>query len=360
MNRLILIGNGFDLAHKLETSYCHFVTDYITNAINNFFENNVHEDPLLSIKFKYAGHGHSDKERGSKIKNSEAWQMLKKISQSNYYVVKIKSSYLSQTIEKISKINWVDLENDYFDKLVKCKITSGYNLEAVNKLNLEFDFLKQELERYLVRHETEYEIQFSQELLNLFYENIKSEDIVTTSIPDEAPKRVLFLSFNYTKTISIYKEKNTNEIPTEINYIHGQLESKTNPIIFGFGDEYNKNYLEFEELRNKELLKHIKSFGYFKSSNYHNLVRFLENNNFQVYIFGHSLGLSDRTMLKQIFEHDNCKSVKLFYYGDELNNDYIDKTYDISSHFGDKGLMRKKIVPFDKSSQMPQPGNDKF
>lgn len=356
MNRLILIGNGFDLAHKLETSYCHFVIDYITNALNNFFENNVHEDPLLIIKFRYSGHRHNASEHGRKFKNSEAWQIFHNISKSNHYEVIIKSTYLSQTFEKISKTNWVDLENDYFDKLVGCKRARGYMLDEVEKLNLEFDFLKQELERYLVRHQAKNEIQFSQDLHNLFYESIKSGDIVTTSIADQAPKRVLFLSFNYTKTINIYKEHCINETPTEINYIHGQLDSKTNPIIFGFGDEYNKNYLEFEELRNKELLKHIKSFGYFKSSNYHNLIRFLENDDFQVYIFGHSLGLSDRTMLKQIFEHEKCKSIKLFYFGDDIKNDYTDKTYDISSHFSDKGLMRKKIVPFDKSFSMPQPG----
>lgn len=356
MNRLILIGNGFDLAHNLETSYCHFITDYITNAINNFFANNLHEDPLLKLKFKYSGHGFNAKDKNRRFKNSEAWEVLKNISNSNNHEVHIKSNYLSQTIEQISKTNWVDLENDYFDRLVGCKRSDGYNLQEVKKLNTEFDFLKKELEKYLLRHETENEIEFSQELLNLFYESIRSEDIVTTSIADEVPKRLLFLSFNYTKTLTIYKEQCKNDIPTEINYIHGQLNSKTNPIIFGFGDEYNKNYLEFEELRNKELLKHIKSFGYFRSSNYHDLIRFLESDEFQVYIFGHSLGLSDRTMLKQIFEHEKCKSIKLFYHGDDVKNDYTDKTYDISSHFSDKGLMRKKIVPFDKSFRMPQPG----
>ena len=28
MNRIILIGNGFDLAHGLPTGYAHFIDDY--------------------------------------------------------------------------------------------------------------------------------------------------------------------------------------------------------------------------------------------------------------------------------------------------------------------------------------------
>ena len=58
-------------------------------------------------------------------------------------------------------------------------------------------------------------------------------------------------------------------------------------------------------------------------------------------------------MLKEIFEHNNCKSIKIFYYKkSEIENDFTEKTYDISRHFTDKGLMRKKIVPFQKSKPL--------
>ena len=33
MNRIILIGNGFDLAHGMKTSYKSFIDDYWTNTI---------------------------------------------------------------------------------------------------------------------------------------------------------------------------------------------------------------------------------------------------------------------------------------------------------------------------------------
>jgi hypothetical protein len=70
---------------------------------------------------------------------------------------------------------------------------------------------------------------------------------------------------------------------------------------------------------------------------------------------GHSCGLSDRTMLKEIFEHQNCKSILVNYYkwGTAPNeNDYTERTYEISRHFTDKGMMRKKVVSFDKSKPL--------
>jgi hypothetical protein len=33
---------------------------------------------------------------------------------------------------------------------------------------------------------------------------------------------------------------------------------------------------------------------------------------FQVLIMGHSCGLSDRTLLNIVFEHNNCRSIKVF------------------------------------------------
>lgn len=124
-----------------------------------------------------------------------------------------------------------------------------------------------------------------------------------------------------------------------------KLGNDKNPIIFGFCDEHDKDYVSFEDKKVNELFKHIKSFQYLKTSNYQDLIRFINSDDYQVCILGHSCGLSDRTMLKEIFEHNKCKSIKIYYYkwGNESHeNDYVEKTYEISRHFTDKGMMRKK------------------
>ncbi len=352
MNRLIIVGNGFDLAHKLKTGYCDFITDYISRSINCFYDEGISIDPMMEIKNKYRGNYF---EKTTRSTPGTALRDLQYLKEHDLASVSINSKFLTAIIERLSEINWVDLENDYFDQLISLKDHSGFILKQVEELNIEFYFLKNELEKYLIKQQKESQQVYDYRFTNIFCEPINGKEIVTRNIFTERPKENLILNFNYTSTLEKYKEKCCEVVHTEINYIHGKLDTKTNPIIFGFGDEFNKHYLGFEELRNKEILKHIKSFGYFKASNYHNLIRFIRADDFQVYIFGHSLGLSDRTMLKEIFENDKCVSIKIFYHQpDDDYNDYTDKTFDISSHFSDKGMMRKKIVPFNQSSAMPQ------
>jgi len=73
---------------------------------------------------------------------------------------------------------------------------------------------------------------------------------------------------------------------------------------------------------------------------------------FQVYIMGHSCGLSDRTMLNTIFENPNCLSIKIFYHNGIEG--YTNTAQEISRHFKDKKSMREKIVPFPYCIPMPE------
>lgn len=139
-----------------------------------------------------------------------------------------------------------------------------------------------------------------------------------------------------------------------INYIHGRIDDEESPIVFGFGDELDDKYLHMEREKAKGYFEHIKSFWYFRTSRYKELVRFTDNGEYQVFVLGHSCGLSDRTMLNMILENPNCKSVKIYYHGDKENNNYTDVTYEIARHFKDKATMRDRIVSLDQSSNMPQ------
>ena len=154
---------------------------------------------------------------------------------------------------------------------------------------------------------------------------------------------------------SFCKDVPGNEYKFAINYIHCCLNDNKNPIIFGFGDELDPAYKNIEELQIKGSLKYIKSFWYFRTNKYHDLIRFIESGDFQVYIIGHSCGLSDRTLLSMIFEHEKCKSIKIFHhtYGDKKNN-FIELTQNISRQFTNKIMMRNKIVPYNDDAEMLQ------
>lgn len=354
MNRLILIGNGFDLAHKLKTSYNDFISSYLSESINSFYQNNSFEDFLLRLNPKYVNFNWS---QVPKVTPETALTDFKNLKNYEHATVEVKSNFLLDTIDRLSTINWVDLENDYFDKLIGLKKGQRFDFDEVKNLNTEFDFIKVQLEKYLSRLDSESKWKYIDDYTQQFLAPIKYSDFVFKSLPDTVPipNRIMFLNFNYTRTLKTYLDRCKTKTSCELIHIHGELSNTHNPIVFGFGDEFNKNYMEFEELRNKELLKHIKSFAYFKTSNYHDLMRFIATDDFEVFIYGHSLGLSDRTMLKQIFEHPNCISIRIFYHqNDKGYRDYTDKTYDISSHFSDKGIMRLKIVPEDLSFSMPQ------
>lgn len=51
-NKLVIIGNGFDLAHGLKTSYNDFIKWYLHNICKIMKEDEYYEDILVEVKFK--------------------------------------------------------------------------------------------------------------------------------------------------------------------------------------------------------------------------------------------------------------------------------------------------------------------
>jgi hypothetical protein len=128
------------------------------------------------------------------------------------------------------------------------------------------------------------------------------------------------------------------------NYIHGDLKHPEN-IIFGYGDELDKDYQAILDMNDNELLKHVKSVKYLETRNYHDMLEFLMSAPFQVFVMGHSCGNSDRTLLNTVFEHENCVSIKPFYHkwADGTDN-YLDIVQNISRNFTNMRLFRDRVV----------------
>ncbi|MBN8674663.1 MAG: hypothetical protein J0L56_11040, partial [Chitinophagales bacterium] len=252
-----------------------------------------------------------------------------------------------------------NIENMYYQELKNILDTKEVNkkYQKVNELNVSLDFLISKIRDYL---KTIIPRKLNVEFNTIFSEFIKSEDILFDLAMNEfvKPRKTMFLNFNYTRTLDFYLFNNSDctvdKSDILVNNIHGRIDDGGSEIIFGFGDELDRDYSRIESETIRGFFRFIKSFWYFKTSNYHNLIRFIESRNFQVIILGHSCGLSDRTMLNTIFEHQNCKSIKIYYHQTNKGNNFTELTEEISRHFRDKSEMRKKIVPFDKSSPMPQ------
>lgn len=357
MNRLILIGNGFDIAHGMKTSVKDFISDYFCNVINKFVGANKYSDDLIKLSVNHMKDRFSEPDNNfqDKAKAIEMFRLI--IKKRASFSVDFTSGLLKSIFNNSNFNRWVDIELEYF-RLLK-EVVRSRDVKRLKTYNDNFETIKTELEKYLITLNNDNKnVKSSKHILDCFTEEIHKNEIISVMPKSIYPDNLYFLNFNYTDTLANYINDSKNRIPTEENQIHGQLDNENNPIIFGFGDEFDEEYKKFENENNNEVLKHIKSFDYLRTSNYFSLIRFIESDDYQVHIYGHSCGLSDRTMLKQIFENKHCKSIKIYYYKlSEDSNDYTEKTYAISRHFTDKSLFREKIVTFDKSRAMPQPEN---
>jgi hypothetical protein len=218
---------------------------------------------------------------------------------------------------------------------------------AVTILNNHFDLITEQLKAYI-------------QTINAGIEDLPSLEFdASSSNLDMLLKRgqygiTRFLNFNYTETLTA-KAYATDD---EVIHIHGRAaDIKNNPIIFGYGDESDPTYQAIEDSGENVFLKHIKSFGCFNTGNYHKLLSFIDSAEFSVYIVGHSCGLSDRVLLNEIFEHQNCKKIEICYYVKPDGRDnFKEITQEISRHFRpqNKNLMRRKVMGKNPENIIPQ------
>jgi hypothetical protein len=334
MNKLYIIGNGFDLAHGLKTKYSDFLLWLINKTVRSYqtLPSNRYEDNLIVLDS--GGYAVREFDSLESFKHNKGGASFRG-----------KNPFFDRLLGQVGDSNWVDIEYEYYLSLIEIykkferhntRRNSSYEKE-VKELNECFELLKNQLIEYLQTikisaTDSRITTHFHRELLGTYVDS------------------ALFLVFNYTDTIELYS-KDIGK-PHSINYIHGQLQNNANPIIFGYGDEMDEYYSKIEDLNNNEFLKNIKSFGYFKTYNYRNLDAFLNADYFVVSIMGHSCGLSDRVLLNSIFCHAFCSEIRIYYYNKSTTeNDYTEKTQEISRHFPphEKIKMRTLILPPEKS-----------
>lgn len=369
MNRLIIIGNGFDLAHKLKTSYTDFIKWYWAQRVDTFQGNTTQEscDDFCKISitescWEVFAYGCSYF-RGMEVEKK--YELIQQMKASNSFSFKI-TQLLSEIDKSIETKGWVDIENDYYRLLKECLEKQECHNKA-KILNMQLDALKEKLVEYLETQEL-----FNKEnimsSIGLYLKEKMTEPLLFDDISikgqgllkekDEElfasiktsnykPEQTMLLNFNYTDTV----EQLYGNIG-ECNHIHGELSNPKN-IIFGYGDELDKDFKEMEDMSDNELLKYAKSVRYLETGNYRDFLRFIEADLFQVFIMGHSCGNSDRTLLHTVFEHKNCVSIKPFYHKKEDGSDnYLELVQNISRNFNDKELLRDRVVSKERCETM--------
>lgn len=409
INRLIIIGNGFDLAHGMKTGYKDFVTWYVKQEIGKHIGNRSlkeTKDELMSIiqpKYTVEMLLRYYEELTPK-------QNLDNVKQYGYEVTL--SPFFEKIIKDIEDKNWVDIEYAYYEYL--CSLLKKLDLsdeedtkkevsKEIDELNEEMKFITKKLKEYLEgenekakknpaadkemqleiirplrsqeiavsaeeswkefveRREDDFhdkhKIEIKLRLLSDFYwdERYQSDD--GTDVYKLFPEKVFLLNFNYTTYIES-NFRNMSELfvgSCEQEYIHGDLNDE-NSIIFGYGDDSDEMYKKLSDKNDNRFLENDKTVKYLGSARYRNFLGFIESAPFQVCIMGHSCGVSDRTLLSTIFKHENCVSIKPYYHKKENSDDYYEIIKNISRCFDDKKLMRDRVVNKEYCEPLPQPG----
>lgn len=365
MNRIILVGNGFDLAHGLKTRYEDFINWYFEKLKYElvYYDYSNYDNYLCKLELNVRNHNISSWRNYLSANRSKIFQMsvgtfldylecLKENARANIYY----SPLLERICESISTKGWVDIEADYYKLLKELSDDPDNSDYNVDQLQTDLHFIQKQLAIYLREVQSKANLNPNSQLKDLMLEQITYDDIALLSrdrlLSDIGvfehifPNELLILDFNYTNTANKY---HTNTI-----HVHGNLDEEQS-IIFGYGDELDTNYKMLSNLNDNRFLTNIKSIRYLESANYRNVLRFIYSAPYQIYIMGHSCGNSDRTLLNTLFEHENCVSIKPFYYKkDEDYDNYREITQNISRNFTDMQSFRDKVVNKTFCEPMPQ------
>lgn len=398
MNRIVLIGNGFDKAHGLHTGYEDFINWYWDTRVRGFLGNRTNSSADCLCVFEchpqdswnsyyYNKVSYFNKQTGKEVIESI-------LNEQDKYTVTF-SPFFERISKSVETKGWVDIENEYYELLTQYSLKEDDEAK-VKDLNKQLLFLKDKLVEYLTdvnkievkpvpgvksaiyspfnqsdisiggMRALEEHVKYGLKLDNKSWDikiqqygsicytrgyvdgykenNPDSGKIDWECIPKELllPNQIMLLNFNYTKTAELYCPN--DKYIFSINQIHGVV-AKPESVIFGYGDEMDEKYKELEKKNDNHCLSNIKSIRYLEADNYRKVQSFIESEPYQILIMGHSCGNSDRTLLNTLFEHRNCVSIKPYYYINNKGKDnYIDIVQNISRNFNDMKLMRDRVV----------------
>lgn len=327
--KYLVLGNGFDLAHGLKTGYKDFLLYAIKRdkvLCNNYTKNNN-----LEVKYIETKNNEDDLYFRNKIKNN-IWM--------SYFVELYRD-------KKIRGENWIDFEMEIsyiieiFDRNAKSKLESISELEEVNNADEKFHLFYSlygiiyTRDQYGAKNRTYKELieDLSNDLNDviLAFEYYLKNEVENVSVNIYSPDiKALgrldgILSFNYTTTAQRIYPK-LSHVP--IHYIHGKVSSGDNNMVLGvneYWDEDSANIHTDFNIFKKFTQRVMKNTGVDyrewiynvtnEGKRYENVRSTTDYNNAglsEVYIFGHSLDISDKDLLEEFFENKNIV-VNIFY-----------------------------------------------
>lgn len=317
MNNILVIGNGFDIAHGLKTKYSDFM-EYIIEIDNaSVLEEDDFKKLVCSSKFIEYFIKYKDRLQ------LEYWADFEEVIHRvvNHIIlfmdnptwegkmeVPSKNRFTAERREILLTFNFIE-KGDFGYKILPKYYRRGYGAKwnnIKNYLRDELDKLKKALSMYL-----------TMQIRN------SNSDIKLQQIENINPKRVI--SFNYTYTYKRYGISNENAI-----LVHGSL-SKNN-IVLGYEDDslnsiddiYFKKY--FQRIQNRTDRIEEKDF---KTDELVNVGIGKARVSMAAHLYGLSLDITDIELIKLIYHNVTEFNV---YYLDQ--NDYEEKVINLIKILG--------------------------
>ena len=131
MNRLVIIGNGFDMAHGLKTSYMDFINWYWERRLNAMLTEHasISEDCLCKLEIKNTKDCaswsnffffHSFRDLMTREWKYPPTEIISAIKENTDDFSVTNSKFFASILQSIETKGWVDIEYDYYQLLKKC------------------------------------------------------------------------------------------------------------------------------------------------------------------------------------------------------------------------------------------------
>lgn len=353
---ILLIGNGFDLAQGLPTKYTDFL-EWVVEEWDFFLELKRQNSEITSYKEMLNLKVATDKQRKSKIdKRIEHQKELWDCIDDNIWI-----EYFLQC-DMYRRENWIDFEReisnviqsldyDIFSSKEKSNINDNigdlsnaflnkkygkytYSVRAMNALigkgpfeSISFKTIRDKLLNDLNKFIRAFEIYLTEYIAKIKC-SVISPDLKDILIVRDNSKEELgcnILSFNYTNTCQkIYLDSLNIDLEKYIDFIHGKADInntiESNNMVLGI-DEYlpeDRRNKDVEFIGFKKFYQRIYKGTGCKYKKWVDRIKENENIDHELYIFGHSLDVTDGDVLRDLILNDNVYTT-IFY----LNKDVM-------------------------------------
>ncbi|MDR2899531.1 MAG: bacteriophage abortive infection AbiH family protein [Clostridiales bacterium] len=310
INNILVIGNGFDIAHGLPTKYEDFLS-FISGGNNEtwYNQNNIEVSRYVNRV------GMIEYEKGLHFTN-------------NYWY-----NYFIQQFNTSKHKSWIN-----FEKEIGINIRIRSTLFGDSNVVDDLSNWKGELDKFTY-------------CLNCYFCDVVNEKSVSVRLPDIIENDFDYvMSFNYTNTYERLYGKIFDPLDKiQYSYVHGKA-GESAELVLGCDNLLTEKNLLIAETYSEEVAFE-KMFQRTEKNTDKSFARWFSDvtEPFNLHIFGHSLGMTDRSLLIDLMLHPHSNII-IYYHSLERRRSLIGN---LIRMLGVENYSRKSSRIFFKQQQEP-------